>query len=643
MVLELTSMANSLTPTSSFSSQFVPISFNHSISIKLDQNNFLIWCQQVEATIKGYKLSKFINGIDTVPPKFLSSTYETSGKINQDFSDWEQQDQLLVSWLLSSMSKGLLTRMVGCVTSFQIWEKLEVFFAAQTRTKIDQFKMQLKSSQKDHIDAIFEGLPSEHDTLITVVTTRTNSYTVDEIEYVLLAQERCIEKATKALDSNLSANLATQSQNNKDKKMSNNSFENGFSTFDQGNFRGLNNFPSRGGSSSRGFNTFRGSSRRGRGGFNGGQNYWNFNKPQCQLCGHVGHLVQQCYYRFDPSFQVPFSFQNGFYSAQDSSQMTTMVATTPEFAYDSSWYLDFGATNHITPDIHNLMNKTEFAGQDKIMMGNGTDQASKEILMAGRVKNGLYLFDDFTLLPSAKPLLVPSSTTSYLWHHRLGHPSLKIDQIQEDLAYVPMQPYKNTHSMITRSKVENFKPKVLATTCEPTCVKEALHVHHWKQAMTDELMALLKNNTWSLVPLPLGRTPIGCKWVFKVKENPDGSIQKYKARLVAKGLHQVAGFDFIETFSPVVKLATIRVMLTIALSRGLGEVNYLLGIEVNHTSEGIHLSQGKYITDLLCKAKMQGANPISTPMTTRQKLLGYGSELVQDVKLYKSIVGAFNM
>lgn len=234
-------------------------------------------------------------------------------------------------------------------------------------------------STSDHIDAIFEGLPSEHDTLITVVTTRTNSYTVDEIEYVLLAQERCIEKATKALDSNLSANLATQSQNNKDKKMSNNSFENGFSTFDQGNFRGLNNFPSRGGSSSRGFNTFRGSSRRGRGGFNGGQNYWNFNKPQCQLCGHVGHLVQQCYYRFDPSFQVPFSFQNGFHSAQDSSQMTTMVATTPEFAYDSSWYLDFGATNHITPDIHNLMNKTEFAGQDKIMMGNGTGLNIKHI------------------------------------------------------------------------------------------------------------------------------------------------------------------------------------------------------------------------------------------------------------------------
>ncbi|KAL6321747.1 hypothetical protein AAG906_031262 [Vitis piasezkii] len=97
-------------PTSSFSSQFVLISFNHSISIKLYQNNFLIWGQQVEAAIKGYKLSKFINGIDTPPPKFLSSTDETS-----------------VYWLLSLMFEGLLTRM----------EKLEVFFVAQTRAKID--------------------------------------------------------------------------------------------------------------------------------------------------------------------------------------------------------------------------------------------------------------------------------------------------------------------------------------------------------------------------------------------------------------------------------------------------------------------------------------------------------------------------
>ena len=74
--------------------------------------------------------------------------------------------------------------------------------------------------------------------------------------------------------------------------------------------------------------------------------------------------------------------------------------------------------------------------------------------------------------------------------------------------------------------------------------------------------------------------------------------------------------------------------------KDLGEVNNFLRIEVKHIIEGIHPSQGKYITNLLCKSKMQGANPISILMTSGQKLSSYGSESVHDVKLYKSIVRA---
>ena len=85
--------------------------------------------------------------------------------------------------------------------------------------------------------------------------------------------------------------------------------------------------------------------------------------------------------------------------------------------------------------------------------------------------------------------------------------------------------------------------------------------------MIDEFLTPIRNRTWSLVSLPNGRKTIGCKWVFKVKENSNGTINKYKVRLVAKGFHQVAGFDFNETFSPVVKPTTIRVVLTIALAK----------------------------------------------------------------------------
>ena len=60
----------------------------------------------------------------------------------------------------------------------------------------------------------------------------------------------------------------------------------------------------------------------------------------------------------------------------------------------------------------------------------------------------------------------------------------------------------------------------------------------WLQAMNEEFQALMKNNTWFIVDLPTDRHPIGCKWVFRIKYNPDGSINKYKARLITKGFHQ---------------------------------------------------------------------------------------------------------
>ena len=85
--------------------------------------------------------------------------------------------------------------------------------------------------------------------------------------------------------------------------------------------------------------------------------------------------------------------------------------------------------------------------------------------------------------------------------------------------------------------------------------------------MRDEHLALMRNATWSLVSLPQGRKEIGCKWVFKIKENPNNTVNKYKARLVAKGLHQVAGFDFNEMFSPVMKPTTIRVIVSITPAR----------------------------------------------------------------------------
>jgi len=84
--------------------------------------------------------------------------------------------------------------------------------------------------------------------------------------------------------------------------------------------------------------------------------------------------------------------------------------------------------------------------------------------------------------------------------------------------------------------------------------------------MSDEFNALLHNGTWDLVPPSSSTNLVGCKWVFRIKRNSDGAVDRYKARLVAKGFHQQPSIDYKETFSPVIKPTTIRIVLSLAVT-----------------------------------------------------------------------------
>uniref|UniRef100_A0A8R7JZD3 Retrovirus-related Pol polyprotein from transposon TNT 1-94 n=1 Tax=Triticum urartu TaxID=4572 RepID=A0A8R7JZD3_TRIUA len=106
------------------------------------------------------------------------------------------------------------------------------------------------------------------------------------------------------------------------------------------------------------------------------------------------------------------------------------------------------------------------------------------------------------------------------------------------------------------SKIQNLEE-------EPKSFKAALaspESNLWMEAMQEELNSMRKNNVWELVELPNNRKSIGSKWIFKRKLNATGQVDKYKARLVAKGFTQMEGVDFVETFSPVAKFTSIRII-----------------------------------------------------------------------------------
>nr|KYP52257.1 hypothetical protein KK1_025861 [Cajanus cajan] len=216
------------------------------------------------------------------------------------------------------MSKDMLTRVIGCKSSFQIWDKIHAYFHVHTNAKARQLQSDLRStnlenrsisdyllriqslvdalttigdsiSSKEHLDIVLEGLPEEYESTVSLISSRFDELSIDEVETLLLAHESRLEKFKKK--NLISVNiLETSSSSNSPNLQPQANLAHQDSQF--ASFRGG-----------------RASARYGRGGRPNnhyGRGRGRFAGIQCQVCHRCGHIASSCYYRFDGNFVLVY-------------------------------------------------------------------------------------------------------------------------------------------------------------------------------------------------------------------------------------------------------------------------------------------------------------------------------------------------
>lgn len=189
-----------------------------------------------------------------------------------------------------------------------------------------------------------------------------------------------------------------------------------------------------------------------------------------------------------------------------------------------------------------------------------------------------------------------------------------LDESQHDVDpdYKPpghVEPAPGARNLRSGAKGHEMQLSNFALFTEPIAAKEIQgrpDKKHWIAAMDEEIKSHQTNGTWTLVKLPAGKNTIKAKWVFKEKRDAQGNIVRYKARLVAKGYSQRYGIDYMETFSPVVRYTSIRVLIAIAVEKEMKihQMDAVTAFLQGDLDEEIYMAQPEMYddgTDRVCK------------------------------------------
>jgi hypothetical protein len=477
----------SLIHGSSTSSLPQPLSnFNISSNLKLTRENHPLWSTLIIPYLEGQSLFGYVNGDTPCPPQFLESFDPSTGTstqtLNPSYTAWYQQDKLILSLLLSTVSESLLTHVVGLKTSREVWLTLERMFAAQSQARVMHSRYQLATLKKgsssisgffqkaqslahtlaaideplkdsELISYILAGLGSDYDPLITSITTRIDPVSLEDLYGHLLTHEQRLDHANTAGDLAVpSVHVAQRSTNS-----------------------GRPSHPFRGrGRGGRVHGSFQQHSSNTTGSSRQHSPNTSSNRPVCQVCSKPGHTALKCYHRFDHSYKVDSAPPSAF-------------PTIPPGPSDLNWYPDTGSTNHLTNDLSNLTIRADaYHGPDQIRVGNGQgleirhtglaslstptrffklphllhvphiqknlisvhqftndnhvfiefhpsvfyvkDLRTGTLLLKGPSRGGLYPWPTSSLSGRPQVAFVGERVSFDQWHHRLGHPASPLVQ-----------------------------------------------------------------------------------------------------------------------------------------------------------------------------------------------------------------------
>ncbi|KAL5580052.1 hypothetical protein UlMin_012494 [Ulmus minor] len=124
--------------------------FNHTLPVKLDRSNYVLWRSQMDNVIYANGFENFIEGLSVCPEK----TIPTTGNINPEFVTWRRQDILILSWIYSSLTPEIMAQIVGHTTSKSAWNALEKIFSSSSQARLMQLRLQLQTTKKNSMSMI---------------------------------------------------------------------------------------------------------------------------------------------------------------------------------------------------------------------------------------------------------------------------------------------------------------------------------------------------------------------------------------------------------------------------------------------------------------------------------------------------------